>query len=288
MTFFEETLYNGEDGRLGHGYFQRYQIKQVLFEEKTEHQHLIIFENQHFGRVLALDGIVQTTEADECAYHEMLVHVPLFALESPKNVLIIGGGDGGALREALKHSVESVTMVEIDPRVIDLCKEYMPSLSGGAFDHPRAKLIIADGIKFVAETDQRFDAIIVDSTDPIGPGEVLFSKAFYAACKKCLTPGGVLITQNGVPFFQSEELTSSQQKLSPLFEDVGCYLTVVPSYVGGFMALGWATDDQNLRSVAVETLQSRFDRIGFKTEYYTPAIHAAAFALPAFIAKQSS
>ena len=288
MKFFEETLYNGQGGRLGHGYFQRYQIQQVLFEEKTEHQHLIIFENQHFGRVLALDGIVQTTEADESAYHEMLVHVPLFALDHPQNILIIGGGDGGALREALRHPVETVTMVEIDPRVIDLCKEYMPSLSGGAFDHPRANLIIADGIQFVAETDQRFDAIIVDSTDPIGPGEVLFTEAFYASCKKCLTPGGVLITQNGVPFFQSEELKSSQQKLSPLFKDAGCYLTVVPSYVGGFMALGWATDNQDLRSVAAETLQSRFEDLGLKAQYYTPAIHTAAFALPAFITKQSS
>jgi spermidine synthase len=288
VKFFEETLYNGQGGRLGHGYFQRYQIQQVLFEEKTEHQHLIIFENQHFGRVLALDGIVQTTEADESAYHEMLVHVPLFALDQPQNILIIGGGDGGALREALRHPVETVTMVEIDPRVIDLCKEYMPSLSGGAFYHPRANLIIADGIQFVAETDQRFDAIIVDSTDPIGPGEVLFTEAFYASCKKCLTPGGVLITQNGVPFFQSEELKSSQQKLSPLFKDAGCYLTVVPSYVGGFMALGWATDNQDLRSVAAETLQSRFEDLGLKTQYYTPAIHTAAFALPAFITKQSS
>ena len=288
MKFFDETLYDGQQGHLGHGYYQRLQVQQVLFEEKTEHQHLIIFENQRFGRVLALDGVVQTTEADERAYHEMLVHVPLFALGNAKCVLIIGGGDGGALREALKHPVDSVTMVEIDPRVIDSCKEHMPSLSGDAFDNPRTNLIIADGIKFMAETDQVFDVIIVDSTDPIGPGEVLFTEAFYASCKKRLTPEGVLITQNGVPFFQSEELRSSQQKLSPLFKDTGCYLTVVPSYVGGYMALGWATNDLNLRHVSIKTLQSRFDGVDLNTEYYTPDVHVACFALPAFIAKQTS
>ncbi|MEQ8196375.1 MAG: polyamine aminopropyltransferase, partial [Rhodospirillales bacterium] len=149
MTFFHETLYDVHLAHLGHGYSQRFEVKRVLFEEKTEHQHLIIFENGRFGRVLALDGIIQTTEGDEYAYHEMLVHVPLFALGDPKRVLIIGGGDGGTLREALRHDVEKVTMVEIDRRVIDLCTEYMPSLSAGAFDDPRADIVIDDGIKYV-------------------------------------------------------------------------------------------------------------------------------------------
>ena len=287
MKFFDETLYDGQNGHLGHGYFQRFQIDRILFEEKTEHQHLIIFENSRFGRVLALDGVIQTTEGDEFAYHEMLVHVPLFALGDAKNVLIIGGGDGGTLREVLLHPVDSATMVELDSRVIELCKEFMPSLSLNAFNDPRANVIIDDGIKFIAETDQVFDVIIVDSTDPIGPGEVLFTEEFYASCKRCMTPGGVLITQNGVPFFQGDELNVSKQRLSPQFADAGCYLTVVPSYAGGFMALGWATNDQNLRHVPVETLQSRFNQVGAVMKYYTPAIHAGAFDLPAFVAQIS-
>ena len=125
MKFFDETLYEGRYGHLGHGYSQRFRIDRILFEEKTEHQHLIIFENSRFGRILTLDGVIQTTEADEFAYHEMLVHVPLFALGDAKNVLIIGGGDGGTLREVLRHPIETATMVEIDPRVIDLCKKYI-------------------------------------------------------------------------------------------------------------------------------------------------------------------
>lgn len=283
MKFFDETLYEGQQGQLGHGYSQRFEVSQVLFEEKTEHQHLIIFENARFGRILALDGVIQTTEADECAYHEMLVHVPMVALGQANNVLIIGGGDGGTLREVIKHPIDHVTMVEIDSRVIDLCKEHMPSLSDNAFEDSRANIVIADGIKFVAETDQTFDVIIVDSTDPIGPGEVLFTEEFYASCKNKLNSGGVLVTQNGVPFFQSDELKRAHQRLHPHFKDAGCYLTVVPSYVGGFMALGWATDDDQLRHLPVEELQKRFDQVGLNTKYYTPEIHASAFALPAFI-----
>ncbi|MGA0392443.1 MAG: polyamine aminopropyltransferase [Rhodospirillales bacterium] len=287
MKFFEETLYQGQEGELGHGYSQRYEVSRVLFEEKTEHQHLVIFENARFGRILALDGVIQTTEADESAYHEMLVHVPMFALDNAKDVLIIGGGDGGTLREVLKHAAGNITMVEIDSRVIDLCAEFMPSLSNGAFDDPRANVVIDDGIKFVNETNQKFDAIIVDSTDPIGPGEVLFTKEFYGSCKKCLRPGGVLITQSGVPFFQRDELQRSNERRRPHFADADCYLTVVPSYIGGFMALGWATDDLTLRDVPVEVLQARFGQAGIQTKYYTPAVHAAAFALPAFIAELS-
>ena len=287
MKFFEETLYQGQEGELGHGYSQRYEVSRVLFEEKTEHQHLVIFENARFGRILALDGVIQTTEADESAYHEMLVHVPMFALDNAKDVLIIGGGDGGTLREVLKHAAGNITMVEIDSRVIDLCAEFMPSLSNGAFDDPRANVVIDDGIKFVNETNQKFDAIIVDSTDPIGPGEVLFTKEFYGSCKKCLRPGGVLITQSGVPFFQFDELQRSNERRRPHFADADCYLTVVPSYIGGFMALGWATDDLTLRDVPVEVLQARFGQAGIQTKYYTPAVHAAAFALPAFIAELS-
>lgn len=279
--WFDEALHEGVTHK---GYTQRFEISKVLFRETTEFQDLIIFETPFFGKVLALDGIIQTTEADEFCYHEMMVHVPVMAHGSAKRVLIIGGGDGGCLREALRHpGIERATMVEIDRTVVDLCREHMPSLSDGAFDDPRADLIITDGLKFVAETDQRFDVIIVDSTDPIGPGEVLFTETFYRDCKRCLTPGGVLVTQNGVPFFQGDEVAMTKTRLSPVFVDAGFYATVVPTYIGGFMTLGWGTDNPDLRNVPATTLEARFSDSGIKTRYYTPATHVAAFALPAFV-----
>ncbi|MCG8510816.1 MAG: polyamine aminopropyltransferase, partial [Rhodospirillales bacterium] len=184
-----------------------------------------------------------------------------------------------------KHPVRTATQVEIDGAVIDICREHMPFLSDGAFDDERTDLVIADGVKFVAETAKRFDVIIIDSTDPVGPGEVLFSEAFYADCKRCLTDGGILVTQNGVPLFQGEELTNGIHRLSPHFADVSCYLTVVPTYVGGFMALGWATDDPGPRGLSADDLSPRFDGAGISTRYYSPAVHAASFALPPFIAE---
>lgn len=275
MTWFDETLHEG--------YHQRLEVTRVIFEQKTDHQHLIIFENPFFGRVLALDGIVQTTERDEFFYHEMLAHVPMLAHGAAREVLIIGGGDGGLLREVLRHPVEQATLVELDRTVIDLCTQHLPALSRGAFEDSRARVAIGDGFKFVAETDKKFDVIIVDSTDPIGPGEILFTENFYRECKHCLTAGGILVTQNGVPFFQSAELATTWKRLKPLFDDVGFYTVSVPTYVGGVMTLGWATDDPALRRLSVDTLAARFVALHMDTRYYTPQIHTAAFALPGYI-----
>lgn len=272
MTWFEEILH--DDFR------QRLRVSKVLYQDKTEHQDLIIFENPSLGRVLALDGVVQTTEADEHIYHEMLSHVPILAHGDADAVLIIGGGDGGMLREVLKHPDIAATMVEIDPGVIELCREHMPSLSCGAFDNPRADLVIADGAKFVAGTERRFDVIIIDSTDPIGSGEVLFGEEFYAGCRRCLNPGGILVTQNGVPFFQPEELRASHGRLSVLFADVAFYLAPVPTYSGGFMAFGWASDNPARRRTPLETIETRYRTAGIETKYYNPDIHLGAFALP--------
>ncbi len=259
---------------------QRVRVSRVLHRDKTEHQDLIIFENPLLGRVLALDGVVQTTEADEHIYHEMLAHVPILAHGRVEEVLIVGGGDGGMLREVLKHGGIAATLVEIDPGVIALCREHLPGLSRGAFDDPRAEVVIADGAVFVAETDRRFDVIIVDSTDPVGPGEVLFGAAFYAGCKRALKPGGVLVTQNGVPFVQPEVIRASHQRLSPLFADVAFYAAPVPTYNGGFMTFGWASDDPAPRRVSAGTLASRYADAGIETRYYNPDLHKGAFALP--------
>ncbi len=260
---------------------QGLRMDKVLFRDQTGLQDLIIFENAKFGRVLTLDGVVQTTEGDEFIYHEMLTHVPVTAHGSARHVLIIGGGDGGMAREVLKHQgVERVTMVEIDAGVVDMSKRHLPSLSACAFDNPRLDLVITDGAKYVAETADRFDVIIVDSTDPIGPGEVLFTAAFYADCKRCLNPGGIVVTQNGVPFLQSDEVVNSWHRLGESFADVSFYIAPVPTYQGGHMAFGWATDDTAKRHQSVDSLTARFSPLGIKTRYYTPAVHVGAFALP--------
>ena len=169
----EETLHRGFRVRLT--------ADRVLFDSETEHQRLIIFENADFGRVMMLDQIVQLTTKDEFVYHEMMSHVPLFAHGKARKALIVGGGDGGVLRECLRHpELEQVTLCEIDRGVIDLCRQHFPEVSAGAYDDPRTRIVIADGTKFVAETDERFDVIMIDSTDPVGPGAVLFTREFYA------------------------------------------------------------------------------------------------------------
>lgn len=257
----------------------------VLYDSETAHQRLRVFENATFGRVLTLDGVVQTTEGDEFIYHEMMAHTPILAHGAARRVLIVGGGDGGMAREALRHqSVEHVTMVEIDAGVVEFSKEYLPSLSAGAFDDPRLNLVIADGAAFMRDSDETFDVIIVDSTDPIGPGEVLFTDSFYGHAKRRLSRGGVIVTQNGVPFLQGEELTGTMRAFKALFADWTCYLATIPTYAGGPMAFGWGTDGA-ARQVDLATLQARFETAGLQTRYYTPAAHLAAFALPGYVAK---
>lgn len=270
--------------RLYSDYAQSFAVSELLFEVKTEHQHLEIFQTPFLGRVMLLDGVVQTTEKDEFIYHEMMVHVPLFAHPNPKRVLIIGGGDGGILREVLRHkNVEHVTQVEIDGSVIEMCKEYFPNHSQGAFDDPRANIVIADGKAFVAECQDTFDVIISDSTDPIGPGEVLFTSDFYQDEKTCLNPGGIMVAQNGVPFMQGDEVSNTHQRLQRLYQDPYFYVAPVPTYTGGFMTLAWATDDANLRQQDSATIAARYEQAGFATRYYNPDIHVASFALPNYI-----
>ena len=263
---------------------QRLRMGRVLFRDKTAQQDLVIFETPALGRVMALDGVVQTAEGDEFVYHEMLAHVPILAHGRVRRVLIVGGGDGGMLRRALEHpGVERVTMVEIDRTVVDLAIRYLPSISAGAFGDPRAELVIADGCRFIKETGQTFDVIIIDSTDPQGPGAVLFTEEFYRDCRARLTPGGILCTQNGVPFLQPQELRDSHDRLRRLFADASFFVAPVPTYHGGFMAFGWATDDESLRRRTAAELRPRFAAAGLTTRYYTPEIHAASFVLPAFM-----
>lgn len=263
---------------------QCFEVEEVLYRSKTGHQDLVIFRNSEFGRVMALDGVVQTTEGDEFIYHEMLAHVPILAHGKAERILIVGGGDGGMLREVLRHrTVRHVTQVEIDAEVIETCKRYLPNHSQGAFDDSRAEIVIDDGLRYVRDSSDVFDVIISDSTDPIGPGEALYTSDFYDGCRGRLRPGGVLVAQNGNLFTQPDEIRTTAARLSLLFADTAFYIATIPTYIGGPMAFAWATDDASLRSVPLETLRQRFDESGIDTRYYSPGVHHASFALPRFM-----
>lgn len=276
MTKFSETLLKS--------WTQTFDVEEVLFENRTDHQHLMIFRNKMFGRVMVLDGIIQTTEGDEFIYHESLAHTPIFAHGNVHSVLIVGGGDGGMLREVVKHpGIESITQVEIDAAVIELSREHLPNHSQGAFDDPRVTIAIDDGAHYVAETDQKFDVIISDSTDPIGPGEALFTSDFYTSCSRCLAKNGILVTQNGNAFGQMDEVTTTNKRLSGLFADHTFYAAAIPTYIGGLMYFAWASDNPAAREVSLDELASRFAATNLSTRYYTPAVHAGSFALPRFV-----
>jgi len=270
------------------GFRMTYEVERVLYEMQTEHQHLVLFEHRFFGKVLLLDGATQVTTKDEFIYHEMMTHVPILAHGNAKEVLIVGGGDCGIAEEVLKHkSVVRLTQVEIDASVVEFSKEHFPEFTAPVLANERFDLVIGDGMNYVAKTNRRFDVIIVDSTDPQGPGKVLFSHRFYAACRRCMTKGAVMVTQNGVPIFQADELTAGIAKFRKLFADGSCYVAAIPTYVGGHMAMGFATDNAKLRRASVKTIADRYRKAGgFATRYWTPEVHVAAFALPRFIAEK--
>ena len=214
----------------------------------------------------------------------VILAIALQKMGDQPRVLIIGGGDGGMLREVTKHiGIEHITMVEIDGTVVDMCKEFLPNHSKGAYDDPRLNLVIDDGMRFVATTEEKFDVIISDSTDPIGPGEVLFSENFYQACHRCLNEGGVLVTQNGTPFMQLQEVQTTAGRMRSLFADWHFYQAAVPTYIGGSMTFAWGSTDASYRKLPLETLRQRFAGSGIVTRYYNPEVHIGAFALPQYV-----
>jgi spermidine synthase len=275
-----ETLYRA--------WGQRFLVRRELARVQSRFQDIVIFESETHGRVMLLDGVVQITEADEFVYQEMIAHVPLLAHGAARNVLIIGAGDGGVLRRVLQHrNVARAVMVEIDGDVIRLAKEFLPAIGGEAWRDPRAEVLVADGIDYVARApDASFDAIIVDSTDPIGVGEVLFTDAFYANCARILTARGVIVNQCGVPFMQSDELRETSLRRARAFPHVTAYVAAVPTYVGGFMTLGFAAKEPGMAEVPAADLRARAAAAGIlsRTRYWTPELHAAAFNLPPYIA----
>lgn len=257
-----------------------YRVTDVLCRVRSPFQRIEILETTSCGRMLILDGTIQLTERDECIYHEMMTHVPLFAHGSAQRVLIVGGGDGGILRETLKHKVEHVTMVEIDQRLIDECRRHLPRVSGSAFDDPRVTLVIGDGASFAAKSRDKYDVIIVDSTDRVGPGRILYTRSFYRNCSRLLASDGILINQNGMAFLFPEHLKLTFRRRRPFFSDTSFYLATIPNFFGGALAFGWATNRTRPRQEFGALLRKRYCAARFETRYYSPTVHQCSFALP--------
>jgi spermidine synthase len=280
-TWLNETLYPD--------WGQRFRFVRQLARVKSPFQDIGVFETESHGRVLTLDGVVQITERDEFVYQEMLTHVPLLAHGAAKNVLIIGAGDGGVLKHVLMHKgIERAVMAEIDGEVIRLSKEFLPGIGGDAWTDPRAEVIVGDGIDYVKKApDGTFDVIIVDSTDPIGVGEVLFTDEFYQNAARILSPRGVIVNQCGVPFMQADELRETSIRRAQFFPHVTAYVAAVPTYVGGYMTLGWAGKDAAITQLTPEIIAERAEAAGItgKSQYWTPHVHVAAFWLPPYIAR---
>ena len=274
--------------RLHKGYAQTMELSGVpLAEEKSRYQRIRIFDTVANGRVLVLDDIVQLTTRDECAYAEMLTHLPLLEHGRAARVMIVGGGDLSIADEALKHKgVKEVVLVDIDGRVVELCREHFAAINARAFADRRLTIEIADAFEYLGRTESggRFDLIVADRPDPVGPGKALFGESFYDRVKNALAPGGFATFQTGVPFYQPQEITDALAELRTSFPQCGLYLTVVPTYIGGFMALSWAGKGKRLGTPSgLKRARAAFARTKLKTDYYNPDIHAAAFALPEWI-----
>ena len=257
------------------------QVDEVLYSNKSEFQQIDLYQTRSHGKMLVLDGIIQLTERDEFGYQEMMAHLPLFAHPNPEKVLVIGGGDGGVLREVAKHEcVKTMDFCEIDPEVIEVSKKFLPGLACG-FDDPRVNIHIRDGNEFVGSKPNAYDVIIVDSSDPIGPGEALFEKPFYEKLKQALKPGGVVATQ-GESFFLHQDCVENLIKITKaLFPVQGFANILVPSYPGGHIGVCMGSMGPELVKPARKISKELQDKL----QYYSPAVHEAAFVLPHFARK---
>ncbi len=257
-----------------------FKVRRGLFSGQSRFQRIDVVETCGHGNMLVNDGVVMLCERDEFVYHEMIAHVPLFVHPSPRRVLIIGGGDGGTAREVLRHKqVERVVMVEIDEMVVAACREHLPAVSC-ALDDPRMTLLIEDGVRYVAETRERFDVVIVDSTDPVGPAEPLFNRQFYRNAAGILSDDGILVTQAESAYYDRELQRPMLADQRPFFDRLHLYLYSNLTYPGGLWSFGFASKgpcpvkDFDPQRVADAGLQMR---------YYTPGVHFGAFMLPGFV-----
>src|SRR6202000_737379 len=268
--------------RLHKGYAQSMEITKVLVDEQSQFQHIKIFDTVANGRVMTLDDIVQITSRDESAYADMLTHLPMFEHGKVERVMIVGGGDLSIADEALKHKgVKEVVLVDIDGRVIELCREHFAQINARAFKDKRLKIEVADAFEYLGrkENKNRFDLVVADRPDPVGPGKALFGETFYDRVKGALKKGGYATFQTGVPFYQPWEITEALVALSRFFPKSGLYLSVVPTYIGGFMPLSWATKGGKAlgTDAGIKRAAKAYKKARLKTDYYNPAIHAAAF-----------
>lgn len=263
-------------------------IRECLFKEQSPYQTVEVFDTYGNGKMLTIDRMVMCTEADEASYHDMLVHVPMLTHPNVKDVLVIGAGDGGTIRELVRHpEIDRITMVEIDEVVVRAAKEFLPTISS-ALEHPKLNLLIDDGIKFVKEAkDESYDLIIIDSSDPVGPSEGLFSKSFYQDVHRCLRLGGVVTVQSESPIFNPKAFVELNQCLKEVFgvDRVHCYLVFIPMYPTGMWSLTYCSkqgphpiEDLDYNRAA----QFAKDR---DLRYYNADVHKAAFCLPTYIQK---
>lgn len=259
-------------------------IGEVLHTEQSPFQKVQMFKNETFGVFLVLDGYTQVTEKDEFVYHDMIAHVPMAVNPNIKNVLIIGGGDGGTAREVSRYTgIEKIDQVEIDEAVVRVCEEYMPTLSSVYKTEPRMNLMFCDGLKFVEEApDGSYDLILVDSTDPAGPGESLFSTQFYKDCFRVLTKDGILINQHEGAFFDGdiEEMIKAHSKIKETFPIARVYGFNTPTYASGYWYFGFAS--KTLDPI-LDFKPELWNELGLKTKYYNTDLHRGAFALPNYV-----
>lgn len=262
--------------------FYGFRFSKRLLELQTDFQYLELYDSDDLGKTLRLDGCLMTSEKDEFFYHESLIHPAAMAHPKPKHALILGGGDGGALEELLKHPLESVTLVDLDQAVIDVSREHLQNIHRGAFDDPRAQIHVADGAKFIEETNQKFDLIYLDLTDPETPAGPLYTQAFFQACRRVLSPGGAIVLHLGAPFYEPDQIRHMSGTLKSVFQNVHAYGLHIPLY-GAYWAMAVVSNELNPLAIDAQTVQARLDeRQVSGLQYYNRDIHGALFALPTY------
>jgi spermidine synthase len=256
-----------------------YRVKEVLLDTRSEFQKIDVVDTYDFGRMLLLDNVVQVTEKDEYVYSEMITHVPLFTHQCPKTVLVIGGGDGGVLKEILKHpTIEEIVLCEIDKEVIEYSKKLLSKISLGFFSS-KVETYIGDGLKYVEENLNRFDLIIVDSTDPVGMAENLFMKDFYKKIYKCLKEDGIFITQSETPFYLPDLVKDIFYNVQSIFPITKLFMAAIPSYPSGYWSFTLGSKKYDPTTVDLT------EKIDINTKYYSKELHKASFILPRYVAE---
>lgn len=255
--------------------------KEVLFSEQSPFQKVeIIDSDSSLGKILTLDDLMMTTEGDEFHYHEMIAHIPMMHHKAPKTVLVIGGGDGGTVREVLKHdTVEKVVLCEIDGMVIDACKKYLPTISC-ELDNPKCEILVEDAIEYIKDKENMFDIVLIDSTDPMGPGEGLFTEEFYTNVKKSLKEGGIVCAQSESPFVNREEIKKMYNLLKKVFPICSTFTSNIPTYPGGYWA--WAFCSETVKPLSYWD-ERRGNEITKTCKIYNKEYHEARFALPNYL-----